>query len=1287
MKLKTTLFLLALFCHINAFSQINVSGTLNWKTEVAELTIAGENIQIWKFDGGITSDLFDGLPYFLKQFDLPSKGNFEVEIIDAQFEPFPMKSSAADQHLSERLVFKNTVGRDRNQYYGKIAFIPIVKRNGQYQRLTSFQFNIRFTPQPAITLRGPENTGTSALADGDIYKLSISQTGVHKLTYAFLKDQMNIDIDNVDPRTIKIYGNEGGMLPFYSEAERTDDLVENAIWILGEEDGSFDAGDFIVFYAEGPNKWQFDAEEAVFNRQQNIYDTRNYYFLKISAGNGIRVPEQNSLPSANYSSTEFDDFYRFEEEKLNVYHEWSRAEGSGQQWFGDYFKVARSYDYDNIFNIPNLVTSAPVKLNARMPLRADVNSRFNLTINGQIINSTYASNITILSGKNDNIIDYFKWATINEEILLNSGDIDITVNYPLPNSSNPSEGWLDYIQINARRQLTMTGAQMDFRDIQSIGQNTTKFSLSGVNANLQIWDITDPLQAKKQETILNGSKFEFNVATTELKEFIAFDPAQNLLQPGFVDKIANQNIHGLTDADLVIVYPLEFEAQALQLAEHRSNANDFSVAMVRVDQLYNEFSSGKQDPTAIRDFARMLYDRSDNFKYLLLFGDASFDFRNIYGLDHHYIPTFERDSPNPLFNFPSDDYLGILYHEVTNDPLGGNLNVAVGRFPVSSEEEAQEIVDKVIEYDEHPERMKDWRTRMVFLGDDEDSGTHFDDANIAADIVRDSFPSFNVDKLFVDAFPQVSTSAGERSPDVTSSLNKSIFKGVLAVTYLGHGGPKGWAQERILNISDILNWKNEEHYPLFITATCSFTAFDDPSFVSAGEETFLNPQGGAIALFTTTRAVYANANSTLTNETVRQLLTPATDHKKTLGDIFIASKNAVASVTGLNSRKFALMGDPSQVVAVPQYDISTTKINGVDVSTSEPDTIKALEQVVIEGVVLDEAGNIFEGFNGTIYPTIYDKDQSYSTLQQDSGSPYREFKIQKNVLFKGRATVANGRFSFSCIIPKDINYEFGPGKISYYAADTDQMIDADGYSKDIVIGGISAEGFADDQGPNVEVFMNTEDFVFGGITNSDPTLLVKLSDDNGINVVGNSIGHDLEGLIDDNTQNTLVLNDFYEAELDDYTKGSVKYPLADLAEGRHTMRVKAWDVANNSAEGYTEFVVASDAGVALEHVFNYPNPFFDRTCFQFDHNMPGVEMDILIRIYTVSGRLIKTIEQTMITDGAIRQDDCIEWDGTDDFGDKIGKGVYVYKVLTRVRNSGSDDLKGESAFEKLVILK
>jgi hypothetical protein len=346
-----------------------------------------------------------------------------------------------------------------------------------------------------------------------------------------------------------------------------------------------------------------------------------------------------------------------------------------------------------------------------------------------------------------------------------------------------------------------------------------------------------------------------------------------------------------------------------------------------------------------------------------------------------------------------------------------------------------------------------------------------------------------------------------------------------------------------------------------------------------------------------------------------------------------------------------------------------------------------LQKVTIEGIVADGNGQILENFNGILYPTVFDKEVSFKTLGQDSRSYPYEFDLQKNILFKGRASVSNGRFSFSFVIPRDINYELGIGKISYYAADENQMVDGAGSFLNIAIGGTDPNALQDNEGPEVGVYMNTEDFAFGGITDQKPTLLVKLNDENGINVVGNSIGHDLEGILDENTQQVFLLNDFYESDLDDYTSGTVHFPLSQLEEGRHSIRVKAWDVANNSSEGYTEFVVASSEGLALRHVLNYPNPFTDRTCFQFDHNISGIELEVKIDIYTVSGRLVKSIQSTIFSDGALRQDDCIPWDGKDDFGDALARGIYLYKVKVRAQNGLNDPLESESEFEKLVLLK
>ncbi|MEK7256688.1 MAG: type IX secretion system sortase PorU, partial [Bacteroidota bacterium] len=465
-----------------------------------------------------------------------------------------------------------------------------------------------------------------------------------------------------------------------------------------------------------------------------------------------------------------------------------------------------------------------------------------------------------------------------------------------------------------------------------------------------------------------------------------------------------------------------------------------------------------------------------------------------------------------------------------------------------------------------------------------------------------------------------------------------------------------------------------------------FGGYDNPNFTTGGELSFLNETGGAIALFTTVRPVYAYANAELTQAAVDTLFFKLNNQVPTLGEVLRLSKNKAPGNTS-NSRKFALLGDPSMQLALPNFKVATTKVNGHDLDTVVVDTIRALQKVTIEGEVQDDFGNLMSNFNGVVYPTIFDKTVKYRTLGQDGQNTF-EFDLQKNVIFKGRASVTGGKFQFTFVVPKDIDYNFGNCKLSYYAADETQHEDAAGSYAGVVVGGTDPNALADDRGPKVEVFMNDENFVFGGITDPDPVLLVQLSDDNGINVVGNSIGHDLAGILDKNTQSTYILNDFYEAALDDYTKGEVRYPLYNLAEGRHEIKVNAWDIANNPAEGFTEFVVVTSEKLALEHVLNYPNPFTTSTCFMFELSQKGVELDVLVQIYTVSGRLIKTLEERIIAAGSrLGRGNCVEWNGRDEFGEPLAKGVYLYKVKVRSANTGETTLQGESDFEKLVILK
>lgn len=1284
------LILVFLFSQLYVNAQSSLRVNLQWEQTPIQFKIGDTNYERWRFDGAVAGS-HPSLPWYIQQIPVNSAGDLNVQLVGARFEPFTKAASPDDTLLTETIQFYTEVYRERQGYVGKVSFVPMVRRGNTYERLVEGELRITQTPRLQIETRGPTATTVSVLSEGELYKFATTSDGIYKLNYTFLKNSLGIsNLDNIDPRNIKIYGNGGGILPKFTGAERPDDLIENAISVVGEEDGKFNETDYILFYGEGADKWRYDASNQEFNLEKNIYDTKNYYFIKINNERGKRIENQTSITSTTYTSTTFNDFDRYEQDKVNLLHDWGTrtglSQGSGQNWFGDWFRTAREYTYNNIFTFPNIISDSPAKVKAEMALRALQSSRFNLVINGETVSSSLTSAV---SSFNNNETNYVNVGYLNTNLNLNSDNINAVVRYPNPGgSSDNSEGWLDYIQLNVRRKLIMSGTQMDFRDVQTLSYPTATFQLENASANLLIWDISNPLQPKNQAFELNNNRIIFGAATSSLKTFIAFDKNQNFPEPEKVGKIANQNIHGIDATDMIVVYHADFESEAQRFAQHRSQHSGLTVSAVRIDQLYNEFSSGKTDPTAIRDLAKMLYERNNRLKYLLLFGDGSFDTRNIYNLGGNFIPVYEKDDFDPVETFPSDDYFGIFSNAAEFNALTGNLNIAVGRLPVKTAAEAQNVIDKIIHYDTQEETLSDWRNRLVFVGDDEDGNRHTGDADSIADKIRVQNRSLNINKVYLDAFPQVAASGGNRFPEAKAELNRSIFKGVLIVTYLGHGGEKGWAQERVLEISDILNWDNFDRLPLFMTATCSFTGYDNPAFTSAGEETLLNPRGGAIALMTTVRAVYASENASLTRATLEQLYKRENGSYLTMGEAFRKAKNSFTSpFTVTNSRKFSLIGDPSMYLAIPQYNVATTKVNGRDITQVIADTLRALQRVTVEGIVTDLTGRPLTNFNGVVYPTVFDKPTTVTTLAQDQTSPRYDFTIQRNIIFKGRASATNGAFKFTFVIPKDINYQFGTGKISYYAADTDQMTDAAGAYEQILIGGTDPGALADDQGPKVEVYMNTEDWMFGSVTNPNPTLLVKLADDNGINVVGNSIGHDLEAVLNEDTQNSFLLNDFYETELDDYTKGTVRYPLFKLADGRYQVRVTAWDVANNAAEGYTEFIVAQSAEVALERVLNYPNPFTDRTCFQFDHNLANQEMDVLIQIFTISGRLVKTIEQRILSDGALRQDDCIAWDGRDDYGDRLARGVYLYKVKVRGVLTGTDNLKGESDFEKLVILK
>lgn len=1244
----------------------------SWSQEDIQIDpVSNELMRIYTVNDGHLSRQHPELPLYSDQLKLGAKYEISIQATITKSSPITINTQAAKDHIQDELNVWTTVEKNRNDYFLVYGFIPVIRSNSGYLKVEEVRLTIDYGAPLVEKRDGPTFADNSILSSGAIHKVSFTESGVYKLDYNYLKD-LGIDIDNINPKNLAVYTSHGKALAENIIEERFDDLIESPILIKGEEDNVFNSGDYILFYAKGDESW--NTSNNTYNHEKNIYSDINYAFIKVKESQGKRLGTSSSLSTTAYTSSIYNSLQRYEEDKVNLLAAFTATQGTGQLWFGDRYNTVKEYDYTDKFDLTGYVLGEEIEIKLGFAGRNDENtSRVFLDLDGNTLDKSLAR---INDSGSISTNRYANYALMNTTTTINNPNGKIVVRYPFQ-GNDVSEGWLDYLQFIIPKALNFSGNPILISNQESVNYNNTALILTGSPDH--IWDVTSLDDIKN--AFLDNGQIKYN-SQDKLRLFYAFNEA-TAMTPTKVGVVENQNLHSIDDVELIVIYHPTFENDIERYVEHRSSFGNLNVKAININHVYNEFSGGKVDPSAIRDLAKMVYDRTDNFKYLLLVGDGSFDYKQLTPdiPDHNFIPAYEtKESLDPIDGFPTDDFYALLdINEGTN--LKGQLDIAVGRFPVKTAEEFTGLVDKLIHYDTHPDTQGDWKLKLGFAADDEDSGRHLTDTEDIANQTKLRYPDFNQQKIYFDAFLQESTPGGARFPDATKELNNAVFKGLLVLNYLGHGGPKGWAQERVLQVSDIQSWNNYDNIPLLITATCTFAGYDEPSVESAGEVSLLNERGGAIGLFSTTRAVFASDNKRLVSSVYDTMFTTQGGQLQTLGEILMRGKNKnVQDTQKINARKFSLLGDPSMRLSVPLLNVETSKINGISVSEFS-DTLKALEQVTIEGIITDQNNQFVSDYNGIVYPTIFDKESTLRTLANDSNSGEKSFNVIKNILFKGAATVTNGMFSFTFVVPKDINYAYGPGRISYYATNPDR-VDAKGSNDEFIIGGTSNNIIQDNQGPEIQIFMNDESFVYGGITNTDPVLLIKLEDENGINVAGTSIGHDLSGTLDEDNQGTFIMNDFYEATVDNFRQGSARYPISGLESGRHSIAVKAWDVLNNSSEARSEFVVIKDGDNLLEHVLNYPNPFTTSTNFQFEHDLTSTELDILITIYTISGKVIKTIEATKYATG-FRIDD-IHWDGTDDFGSDIGKGVYLYKIKAR---SDEFNLFRESEFEKLVILK
>lgn len=1238
-----------------------------------------------------------GLPFFHETITLPSGvTDFTAVLTGAEYAPVSALEQATWTGLTEvgpEPELHTRISWYRKQPQALVTMYPF-RRNpatGQLEKLLSFRLDL-------VETRGGGGGSPKAyplnsrLAQGDWFRFTLVRDGVYRLSYELLRD-MGVDVDGLPSDEINIYGNHFGMLPFENAVPRPTDLLPNAIEVFDGGDGVFGPGDHILFYASGAQRWDLVGQQFVHTK--NVFTDSASYFIGIGIEPPYRIQNvavANESPTATV--TTFNDRQFIERDLVNLIK-------SGRTFYGESFDQVTTYNFS--FDTPFLVPEEPAVLTVNAVARTvgtSNSSSFNV-VSGSALNSSF----TILGLGSGYTQPAARAAEQTYSFNSSGSAIPVTLIF---NKADPitSVAWLNFIRLNCRRQLRLLGDQQSFRDLNSVGPGAiSEFVLEQSQNVFRVWEITDPTNVGNVPLTVDGNNRSFRLRTDSLRQFIAFRNG-GFLTPTPIGRVQNQDLHATAlPTDLVIVAPPPFLGQANRLAQQRIN-DGLSVAVVTVQQVFNEFSSGARDATAIKRYMRMLYDKAGSDetlmpRYLLLFGDGSYNNLVLNEVNQNWIPTYQTaNALSPTVSYTSDDYFGLL--DVGEGEAPGDLvDIGIGRLPVSSVQQAREVVDKILGYD----RLKllgasgdvcsetgeggaaDWRTRVLFTSDDQtgdnfEGHVHMWQSDSLAKRVELRHPCFNTNKVYLDAYQQIVTPGGQRYPEANAEIKDRVQKGCLLVNYVGHGGEVGWAHERILDIATILGWTNSDRLPLFMTATCEFSRWDDPARTSAGEFVLLNPVGGGIGLMTTSRLAFSDQNYQLGRRFYDHVFqeTSLEGRPQTFGDIYKATKRSItaAQPNSVNHRNFSLLGDPSQRLAMPRLDARITAVT--DTLGNPIDTLKALSTVRITGFIDAGNGQPMADFNGLVIPIVFDKEQQQATLVNDpapSATPFL-FRLRKNVIYRGKSTVTNGQFSFTFVVPKDINYDIGPGRISCYAESWNT--NACGYSNDPLVGGTATDIAMDETGPRIELFLNDERFVRGGMTDESPLLYAKLFDENGINTVGSSIGHDLLATLNENTEQAIVLNDLYEADLDTYKSGVVRYRFNDLPEGSHTLTLKAWDVFNNSNETTTEFVVASSAELALDRVLNYPNPFTTYTEFFFEHNRPCTTLGVQLQVFTVSGRVVKTINRQVACSGF--RSEPFPWDGKDDFGDKLGRGVYVYRLSV----STPDGERAEK-FEKLVILR
>lgn len=1091
-------------------------------------------------------------------------------------------------------------------------------------------------------------TEQSVLQTGTWVKIQVQESGIYRMTY---EDLLAAGISN--PADVRVHGYGGAMLSQNFNKVKIDDLPAVGIYMEKGSDGVFNAGDYILFYGQGTTSWAYNGTQFVHTR--NPYSDYGYYFLSDNAGEQRLLPTAEAV--AEEGATTITTFPRYQVHELDSINllDASGVDGGGREFYGEWFtttKPTRTFS----FSTPNALTTEASICNIAVAASSGRSSNFRFTMNGTS-NSVRLDSISVS--------DFYtkgQLASSNKSYPTAADRQTVEITYSAPVTS--ANGYLNYIELTTTCQLAMTGSQMPFRTSANNGMDIPmQFVLSNATSATEVWNITDKANIYRMPTSLSGSTLTFIGSNKSgIQEYIAVNTNGNgWLSPTVVGSVANQNLHALTNIDYVIICPEMFRTQATELAQAHEEIDGITWAVVTDTEVFNEFSSGTPDATAYRWLMKMLYDRANQSsaiqkpRWLLLLGDGTFDNRKLLKMSgQNTLLTYQaKNSTVETKAYATDDYFGFLDNSEGESDTYGRMDIGVGRLPANTVEEAQNMVNKTIRYMRN-EDMSKWKTQLIFLADDGDNGLHTRVAEEGAERVRKKNLDFVVNKIYLDAYPQEINASGESYPLAKTRLDNLLQNGALFLDYSGHGGYNAITNEGMMNLKSIQKMTNK-NLALWMFATCSFAHFDSGKS-SAAEEAVLNPNGGAIGVLSACRTVYATQNTYINRNFCDTLFghKNAYSYHMTIGEACAIAKN----MTGNDENKmpYVLLGDPAVRLLYPtEYQVKTiTKV----------DTLHALDVQHMEGYISEETGDTASWFNGSVDITIYDKMQTITTRDNDAPEGSKQtltYNDYPNTIFSGSAKVTNGRFAYTFMTPKDIRYNYGNGRILYYARDEENNAEGVGHFEDFVVGGTGTIFTEDTVGPTLKLYLNTPVFVDGGTTYETPRFFAEIEDEHGINTAGAGIGHDLLLIVDNDAKQNYVLNEFFTSEDGSYQRGMVSYMLSELEDGAHSLTFRAWDLLNNSSTASLNFIVSKGADPNIYSVVSYPNPVQATGVLNLtvNYDQPDRVMETEIRIFDMSGRLVWEQKQSNPDNVQLNMSEI-----------GLYPSIYLYNIRMKTADSG-----------------